>query len=70
MKTTTLRSQAKNKVTKGKLQLIIALSMFVLWGVGIVVASFDGDAMVKLMTPLMTMMVGWLFTQKATNGSA
>lgn len=53
-------------LTKPNVQLIVALCMFGLWAVGIVVAAFDGDVMVKVMTPLMTMMIGWLFTEKAT----
>jgi len=41
--------------------------MFGLWGIGIIVAAFDGDVMVRVMTPLMTMMIGWLFTDKASS---
>jgi len=54
-------------VSKSQVQLLIAILMFGLWGIGIIVAAFDGDVMVRVMTPLMTMMIGWLFTDKASS---
>jgi hypothetical protein len=54
------------ELSKAKAQIYVALLMFALWVVGILVAAWDGDAMVRAMTPLMTMSMGWLFTGKAT----
>lgn len=51
---------------KSSVQLWVALFMIALWGVGLLVAVWDGDVMVKVMTPLMTVMLGWLFTDHAT----
>jgi hypothetical protein len=54
-------------MTKSNAQLWIAVAMVVLWGVGLIVAAFDGSEMVKIMTPMMTLMLGWLFTDHATS---
>jgi hypothetical protein len=56
-------------VSKAKLQVIITLGLLTLWGLGAIVASFDGNTLLKVTTPLATMCFGWLFATKATEGS-
>ena len=40
--------------------------MVVLWGISLFVAILDGNTMVKVVTPFMTMTLGWMFSEKAT----
>ena len=56
-------------MNKAKLQLWIVTGLFVLWAIGLILATVDGNLlMLKVMTPLVTTALGWLFTQKATEG--
>jgi hypothetical protein len=55
------------RISKSAAQLYVALGMILLWGFGLLLAQFDGDAMVKIMTPFMAGAIGWLFTEKAVS---
>jgi hypothetical protein len=55
-------------VNKGKVQLIVVLVVFGLWVFGMILAQFDGNELLKIITPFMTMVFGWLFAEKATSG--
>jgi hypothetical protein len=54
-------------LNKTGVQLYVAIGMIVLWAVGLLLIPWIGTEMVKLMTPLLTMMIGWLFTERATS---
>jgi hypothetical protein len=56
-------------VSKERLQFIVVIAVLLLWTVGLIVSLVDGDTMLRILTPLMTMVFGWLFTQKATAAS-
>lgn len=56
----------KDQMTKSRLQIIVASGIVGLWGVGAILATIDGDTMLKVTTPLVTMIFGWLFAAKAT----
>ena len=53
-------------MNKERLQFIVVIVIVVMWVIGIVLSIFDGSVLAKAMTPLLTMVFGWLFTQKAT----
>jgi len=54
-------------VSRAKLQLWIVLALFLLWAVGLIVATAGGSPlMLKILTPLITTALGWLFTARAT----
>jgi hypothetical protein len=53
---------------KPKLQLMIVILIMALWTIGILVAVLDGSTMLKAVTPMMTLVFGWLFTAKVTEG--
>jgi len=58
-------------MTPAKLRVVVALAVLSLWVVGAVVAQFGGSTtLLKIATPMMTMVVGWLFTERATAGAA
>lgn len=56
------------QLDRGMVQLVVVLLVFGLWSVSMLVAAFDGSTMAKLMTPMMTMVAGWLFAEKASGG--
>jgi len=53
-------------VNRERVQLVVALGMIALWALGLFVALWDGNTMLKVVTPFMTMVIGWLFTAKAS----
>jgi hypothetical protein len=53
-------------MTKEKLQFIVALIIIAVWVLGIILSIIDGSTLAKATTPIVMMMFGWLFTQKAT----
>ena len=56
-------------MTPAKLRGIVALGVLGLWLGGAVLAQVTGDSTIlKVVTPMMTMVVGWLFTERATTG--
>ena len=55
-------------MTKEKLQLLVVLILVIAWLVSLIIASFDGALAAKILTPIVTTAMGWLFTQKVTEG--
>lgn len=53
-------------MTKARTQLIVVFVVIAMWVIGVVVAALDGTVVLKATTPLMTLVFGWLFTQRAT----
>jgi hypothetical protein len=53
-------------LTRERLQLVVALAVLAAWLVGVIVAVYDGLTVLRVTTPLLTVVCGWLFTQKAT----
>jgi hypothetical protein len=53
-------------VTKAEVQLVVVLVVAAAWLVGVILAVADGHSVLRATTPLMTGVVGWLFTEKAT----
>lgn len=51
---------------KDKVQAIVVLAIVILWIVSVVLATLDGNEMLKIVTPITTMMFGWLFAVKAS----
>jgi hypothetical protein len=47
-------------------QGIVAALVVCVWLVGVLVALVDGVTLLRLTTPLLTTVLGWLFTAKAT----
>jgi len=54
-------------MTREQVQLIVVLVIVGLWALSILVAWLDGSVFAKLMTPLFSTVMGWLFTSRATN---
>ena len=48
-----------------RLQIIVVLVALVLWVAAVVLALLDGDEVLKIVTPIVTMAFGWLFAVKA-----
>jgi len=61
-------SGRKVGLTREKTQLLVALLIVGLWALSLVVLAFDGDVMAKVLTPVATTMLGWLFAAHATGG--
>jgi len=60
-------SQAeKDEATRRHLQVVVAVGIISLWGAGAILATFDGSTLLKVTTPLVTMMFGWLFAARVT----
>lgn len=53
-------------MTKAEVQLVVVLVVAAAWLVGVILAVADGHSVLRATTPLMTGVVGWLFTEKAT----
>jgi len=53
-------------MTKSTVQLIVVLVIVGVWVFALLLAQFDGNTMLKVVTPIMTMMTGWLFAAKVT----
>jgi hypothetical protein len=53
-------------VSKGTLQLVVALVVVAAWAIAVLVAINDGNTLLRVTTPMMTGVMGWLFTEKAT----
>lgn len=53
-------------MTVEKIRLLVVLVMFFLWVAAVLTAVWDGSTLLKVITPLTTMMMGWLFTAKVT----
>jgi hypothetical protein len=51
---------------KEKLQSIIILLLGAAWIIGAIIATFDGNVLLRVTTPMVTLAFGWLFAQKAT----
>jgi hypothetical protein len=56
---------APAKWNKESLQLIVVGVIIILWILGLIISTFDGNTMLKAVTPMMTLVFGWLFTAKA-----
>jgi hypothetical protein len=53
-------------VKKSNAQFIVVMVVVVAWALALLLAQFDGSTMLKVVTPLMTLVFGWLFSAKAT----
>jgi len=53
---------------KAQLQLLIVLILVIAWLGSLILATVDGAVAAKVLTPIVTTAMGWLFTQKATEG--
>lgn len=54
-------------MNRAKLQLWVVTGLLLLWAVGLIVATAGGSPlMLKILTPLVTTALGWLFTARAT----
>jgi len=59
------------ELTREKLQLYVVAGVLIIWLGSIIGAIFDGSdgrLGVRLMTPAATLVLGWLFAQRASNG--
>jgi len=60
------------ELTRAKLQLYVVAGVLVIWAAsiaGAVLDGTDGRLAVKLTTPAATLVLGWLFAARASNGS-
>jgi hypothetical protein len=55
-------------MTRARAQALVASLVVAAWLIGLGVALVDGLTVLRATTPLMTGVVGWLFTEKATGG--
>ncbi|HEY7418785.1 MAG TPA: hypothetical protein VH593_26635 [Ktedonobacteraceae bacterium] len=55
-------------MSKSTVQKIVVAVVLGVWIIGVIVALTDGITMLRVTTPLMTTVVGWLFTETATGG--
>jgi hypothetical protein len=60
------------ELTRAKLQLWVVIGVLIVWGatiIGAVVDGTEGRIGVRLMTPAATLVLGWLFAVRASNGA-
>lgn len=51
-------------MTREKAQLTVVLVIVGLWAFSVVLAVFDGTTLAKVLTPIFSTMVGWLFAAR------
>jgi hypothetical protein len=54
-------------MSQAKLQFLIVTVIVILWIVAVCIAAFDGNDLLKIVTPIATMAFGWLFADKAVS---
>lgn len=58
------------KISKASLRSVVVITLFVAEGGAAALAVFDGNELLKVFTPMVSMVLGWLFTSSFTGNQA